>query len=197
MAKLIPGAIPQAKVEKFTNVLKTYKLDQKAVIIGVRGYYLDSMGVAGKNDRGIYDDAIFVLSPSGFKSFNANVDPSRFRAGKGTGSSKGMASLKSEQAWLYKIGKHGISRGNPYTALVQASEVTVLRDGVDGEYPDTGYFGINIHRGGASGTSSLGCQTIVPSQWEQFISLVQSEMKQYGQKTIPYILIENSKWKIG
>lgn len=33
-------------------------------------------------------------------------------------------------------------------------------------------------------------QTIHPSQWEAFISLAYSEMDRAGQKTIPYLLVE-------
>jgi len=67
--------------------------------------------------------------------------------------------------------------------------VTVLRDG-DPNYPETGMFGINIHRGGASGTSSLGCQTIPPTQWEVFKSLGYEQLKLAGQATFKYVLVE-------
>ena len=84
-----------------------------------------------------------------------------------------------------------------YLALCQrVAAVTVTRDG-EPPYEDTGWFGINIHRGGINTTSSEGCQTIPPSQWEAFIRLVQDEMrriygdKSYKQATIPYLLIEN------
>ena len=66
--------------------------------------------------------------------------------------------------------------------------MTVSRDGENGE---TGYFGINIHRGGANTTSSLGCQTIYPDQWEAFFALVKGEMKRAGQAVVPYLLTEN------
>ena len=51
---------------------------------------------------------------------------------------------------------------------------------------------INIHKGGYNNTSSLGCQTIYPSQWDGFINLVYSEMNRYNQKTIPYLLVEQA-----
>jgi hypothetical protein len=149
-------------------------------LLGMRGYYRDTMGRPGVNDRGIYDDAIILRTESAHVAFNANTDPSVAR--------KHIAVLK-RGVWQYKVGTHGLSKpkAQQYTALVQAGEVTVIRDQ---EGPDTGYFGINIHRGSYSGTSSLGCQTIFPDQWAAFIALVQSELKRAAQKIIPYVLVE-------
>lgn len=146
-------------------------------LVGIRGYYHDDHA---DNERGKYDDMIALLSPQAFVTFNANVDPTVFR--------HGIAKLKAG-LWLYKLGIHGLNRpkSQQYTALVQADKVTVIRDG---KGPDTGWFGINIHRGGYGTTSSLGCQTIVPSQWENFIGLVRQELARAGQKTIPYLLTE-------
>ncbi len=147
-------------------------------LVGIRGYYRDTMGKPGENDRGIYDDAIFVVSPTVFAAFNANTDPSAWRTG--------IANLKPG-VWRYKIGIHGLSKpvARRYEALVQAAKVTVHRDNQGDE---TGYFGINIHRGGLNSTSSLGCQTIYPLQWGSFIALVKGELKRYGQKDLAYVL---------
>lgn len=157
-------------------------------LLGRRGYYRDTMGKPGKNDRGIYDDAIFLVTPTVFASFNANVDPSSSR--------QGVAALKAG-VYRYKIGTHGLSKpkSQRYRALIQADEVTVMRDDIadrdhDGPEEDRGFFGINIHRGGYTTTSSLGCQTIHPDQWAAFIALVESEMKRHGVTTIPYLLTE-------
>jgi hypothetical protein len=49
-------------------------------------------------------------------------------------------------------------------------------------------FGINIHRGGYHVTSSAGCQTIWPDQWESFLSLVKGELERYKQPRVPYLL---------
>jgi lysozyme len=70
----------------------------------------------------------------------------------------------------------------------------VTRDGTP-PYPDSGFFGINIHRGSYNGTSSLGCQTIYPTQWDSFINLAVDQTKRYfaaawKAKVIPYILLE-------
>lgn len=150
-------------------------------LVGMRGYYLNSMGAPNRNDRGIYDDAIFLVSHNAFASFNANVDPSTTR--------KGIATLGTG-IWRYRIGVHGLHKApeKRYKALVQAAPVRVLRDG---QVDETGYFGINIHRGSRTSTSSLGCQTIYPTQWDAFIALVESEMKRAGLREILYLLTEH------
>lgn len=154
-------------------------------LLGVRGYYRDSMGKPGTNDRGIYDDAIFVVGPETFAAFNANTDPSALR--------KGVASLLP--GWYpYKPGKHGISRpGGGYPAFRPATkneELPVRRDG-ESTVPSTRPgVAINIHRGSRNSTSSLGCQTIHPDQWDAFHALVTLELKKAGLKTFWYGLTD-------
>lgn len=176
--KIIPASRPQIKRDEAEKLIVFTPLSG-VVLIGVRGYYLDSMGAAGKNDRGIYDDAMIVLSDKVFETFNFNTDPSVARAG--------IAVLKPG-AWSYKIGIHGYNKPPElrYEALVQAGKVTVARDN---QADDTGYFGINIHRGSARTTSSLGCQTIYPAQWGEFVDLVKEEMHNHDQTKIVYNLI--------
>lgn len=152
---------------------------QPVWILGCRGYYLDSMGRPGENDLGIYDDAIFVGGPTGFRSFNANTDP--LRSGWNASAGKPMAVL-APGTWLYQLGKH---RGK-YTALVQARAVLVRRE----TYSETGWFGINIHRGSRGSVSSQGCQTIPPDQWDEFIGFVQEQMRVADRRTINYVLKE-------
>lgn len=177
---MLPPSRPQKTQAEIAAMLAAHNLGDFA-LVGIRGYYLNTQGKPGANDRGIYDDAIFLITPNAFAAFNANVDPSVFR--------RRIATLKPG-VWWYKIGIHGLSKpkSRQYRALVQAAAVTVQRDGAGEE---TGWFGINIHRGGTSTTSSAGCQTIPPGQWPGFFSLVESEMKRCGQSTIPYLLINN------
>ena len=148
-------------------------LENQICIIGIRGFYNK-----GQNQRAIYDDAIFVVKPTGVEGFNANVDPGAFR--------KGIANLNTG-VWLYRIGIHGLSKpkSEQYEALVQADNVIVTRD--QGKQ-EKGFFGINIHRGGRTTVSSLGCQTIHPGQWDEFMKSVKSTMLIRNQKTIKYIL---------
>lgn len=155
----------------------------KVVIVAVRGYYKKTMGDPTKNDRGIYDDAIFALAPGLFIACNGNTDPSRF--------TPGIATLVPG-VHLYKKGKHGISHADGgYPAFRPASPdegVPVTRDGQTGVSRG---IAINIHHGGYSSTSSLGCQTIHPDQWHQFQTEVYAAMDRAGQgKLIPYVLVE-------
>lgn len=171
-----PNSRPGKSREEVLAIVNKHYPDEESriMLVGLRGYYRDSMGTVGRNDRGIYDDAIFIISPDAFASYNANTDPSIYR--------KGIATLVPGR-YLYHIGLHkGL-----YKALRQTSEVKVSRDK---SITESGFFGINIHKGSYNSTSSLGCQTIYPEQWKAFISTVESEMKRNGANHIPYILIE-------
>lgn len=177
---IVPASRPQWNRSRIEDLLTAASVPETVALVGVRGYYRDSMGAVGRNDRGIYDDAIFLVSPHAFVSYNANTDPSIYR--------RRIATL-APGLYRYRIGIHGLSKpkAQQYKALVQAAPVTVARDQAQAE---SGYFGINIHRGSRTSTSSLGCQTIYPTQWAAFIASVESELKRVAQKTIPYLLIE-------
>ncbi|HEV2840304.1 MAG TPA: hypothetical protein VGW39_03180 [Chthoniobacterales bacterium] len=193
-----PASRPQLSRADLAAKLAPFGLDRTKhplIVVGIRGYYRDTMGAPGVNDRGIYDDAIFIDAGENFVAFNGNTDPSKFRPGEGfSEATKGIASL-DPGAWLvHRFDKH---KGE-YLALCQrAGKVTVTRDGKKENYKDTGEFGINIHRGSFNGTSSLGCQTIHPDQWEGFIGLaVDLARRFHGEKwkqvVIPYVLMENA-----
>lgn len=182
-----PKSKPQATRQDIEKILKANGVSLDTVsLVGIEGYYLDSMGAKGANDRGIYDDALFWIGPNVFASFNGNTDPSAYRKGQGTGSKKGMAHLK-DGVWEYKTGIHNGS--SPHPAFRQNAEVIVIRDGLNGNYEEKGWFGINIHRGGAKSTSSLGCQTVPPDQWAAFKELGYLELKRASQKSFKYVKI--------
>jgi len=194
MSNIIPAARPRLSSTDLRNLSRKAGHDRQKhplLIVGIRGYYRDTMGAHGVNDRGIYDDAIFIDSPNGTVAFNGNTDPSGYRKGYGTkAGQKGMATLKPGLWACHRFGKH-----KSYPALIQTGgELTVLRDGTP-DYEDTGYFGINIHRGGRNTTSSEGCQTVHPDQWPAFISMATSEAKRlfgaaFTEINIPYLLID-------
>lgn len=179
---MTPPKLTRSEAETILRFRCTTRDQYAVVLLGVRGYYLSSMGKPGVNDRGIYDDAIFVVSPNAFAGFNANTDPSVYR--------KGIATLVPG-VHFYRKGKHGITKpGGGYPAFRPATpdeELTVTRDGQTGLSKGVA---INIHRGGRNSTSSLGCQTIHPDQWDAFQQLAYAEMDRAGQKVVPYVLIE-------
>lgn len=178
---MTPTSTPKASLSRITKVIAKAKLTDQVVLVGVRGYYRDTMGKPGVNDRGIYDDALFIVSPTNFSSYNANTDPSAHRPG--------IASLVPG-VHRYRRGNHGISRpGGGYPAFRPATkneELPVVRDGVINPRPGVA---INIHRGSRNSTSSEGCQTLPPDQWDAFYATLSGEMKRHGVTTFPYILI--------
>ena len=181
---MIPKDRPRIERKDTEKLLASRRVSDPVCVVGIRGYYRDTMGAVGKNDVGLYDDALVVVSPNVHAAFNANVDPTRL--GWNAKAKKPMAQLKPG-VYRYKLGLHGISRGNPYKALVQAGPVTVMR----GDKEETGYYAINIHRGGST-TSSEGCTTLPPgANWNGFISLVEAELKRNNAKTLSYVLVSN------
>lgn len=181
-----PSSRPQIDSKKLLDWIKKdhpgFKLPD-LFVAGIRGYYLDSLGATGKNDRNMYDDAIFIVVKGKVIPFNGNTDPAAFRSG--------IANLKPGVWPAYKLDFH---KGQ-YMALCQRIKpVTVHRDG---KGDDTGMFGINIHKGGYKTTSSEGCQTLPPEQWADFINTFilhaqQLHGKAYRSTAYTYVLLENT-----
>lgn len=167
---------PLAKREWVEQLIQDAGCTDKLAIVGRRGYFHDIGKSRTENDLGLYDDAIFVVSPAEFVGFNANTDPSRGR--------KGQAVLQPGR-WLYCLGPHPWEPPN-YPALRQAQAVQIIR--VGSVTREVGFFGINHHKGGYGTTGSAGCQTIYPTQWDEYIDLVTQVMRAASVKTIPYIL---------
>lgn len=167
-------------------------------VVGFRAYYKRTMGDPTKNDRGIYDDAICIVTPSKFAAFNGNTDPSA-REGAVTG----RASLVAGFWPMWRLDLH---RGQYRAFCQRAAECVVTRDNTmefEAGYRHAkwglclgngrwrGWFGINGHRGGRS----EGCQTIPEPQWTEAIDLATSAARelwttQWTRRTIPYLLIE-------
>lgn len=179
---ITPAQRPLKSVSEILQIIRLHEITDSVVLVGYRGYYSDTMGKLGVNDRGIYDDAMFIVSPRHFSAWNANTDPSVFRPG--------IATL-ALGVHRYKRGNHGISRpGGGYPAFRPATkneELPVTRDGV----PSNPRWGvaINIHKGGKNSTSSEGCQTIPPHQWDAFYSTLDRELKEFKQPSFPYLLV--------
>ncbi|WP_437412776.1 lysozyme [Sinorhizobium meliloti] len=180
------ASITKSLFQKFRHLIPEDGRDDTVAVVGVRGYYLNTMGKEGANDRGIYDDAILVVEPDGVHNFNANTDPGKF--------ARGIAKLKSRQVVRYRPGPHGFSRKNgPYPAFRQDSDCTVVRDetGEETDSPGTRFW-INLHRGSVTSTSSIGCQTVPPHQWNEFKTLVDGLLKKHSQDTFYYLLVDQT-----
>lgn len=190
MSDIKDGIVPVTRPEATYDRVVAYA-DQVPVaddleppfLVMRRGYFEATFGET-KNARGVYDDAMFLVSQGEVLGFNANGDPSAKRPG--------MARLK-QGVYVYKQGIHNLSKDplvHPrYPALVQAGEVTVTRDGgVD----ERGFFGINVHKGSYHTTSSEGCQTIYPDQWDEFFGAVCAAMTAAGVSTIKLIVADRS-----
>lgn len=113
---------------------------------------------------------------------------------------KGTAILKPGQYEnVWKIGLH-----NNYDALVQVGKFTVYRDNnknttldLDPSTLETGYFGINLHRASATGTStdvnvwSAGCQVIANiAEYLEIMKLCR--LASNKDKLFNYTLLEES-----
>ena len=166
----IPVERPKMSRDEVLALIKTAHPDfvpPDFFIVGIRGYY-KAMGKAGVNDRNIYDDALFLVGRDEFYPFNGNTDPAAFRLS--------IATLKAGIWPVYKFDIHGGSQSQ-YPAICQrGGPVTVLRDGGKEE---TGMFGINNHKGGINGTSSLGCQTVPVPQWKEYYATAVTLAKKY------------------
>lgn len=196
---ILPAAgRPQLPLADFEKLIGPFGIDTASyplVVAGIRGFFA-AEGATPGNERNVYDDALFLYAPSLglYRSFNGNTDPSKFRPGAGTQSGRGIASLNPGVWFAYRFDMHN-SKSAPHEAICQrAAVVTVTRDGTPA-YSDTGWFGINIHRGGNYSTSSEGCQTIPPRQWTEFISTAQEAGRtlfttDWRKRVIPYVLID-------
>lgn len=202
---MLPPAKPRLSLADLESKIAPYAVNRALhpmIVVGLRGYYRDTMGAPGRNDRGIYDDAICLVTPNVFATFNGNTDPTSVDP------RLGLASLEPGAYYAHRFDLHG----GKYLALCQRlGPVIVHRDLTDSyaagiDHDDYGHslgkglwkgsgYGINIHKGGYGTTSSLGCQTIYPNQWDGFISLATAEAKRlfkdaWRRTIIPYLLVD-------
>lgn len=186
MSKMLPSGRPNLSRDQALQLLGDWDFNTyPIVILGIRGYYGNSMGKPNLNDIGIYDDACCVITKEKFRTFNFNTDPSSM--------AEGRAMLDIGTWHSYCLGLHK----NSYLALVQRyAKVRVIRKDAkarNGFRYATGWYGINIHKGGQYTTGSLACQTVPSVQWDEFIHLVENSQKSIGREDglISYKLIQN------
>lgn len=153
-------------------------------VLAVRAYFSATIAPAG-NNISAYDDAFFIVSPLGFTAWNGNTDPSRY--GWNPNADKYMARL-APGCWKFAKLLHRKS----YQAFGQVLPVKVERIRQDGSIAVTeaGDFGIHDHLGGNNGTSSEGCTTHPPNQWEAYRRELNNIIAKTGVKTYDFILID-------
>ena len=159
--------------------------------VGLRGLFSLTIGAPG-NDLNAYDDALYIVRPKKdgldptVTSFNFNTDPTRY--GWNAGAGKYMARLKPG---AYKMRRR--LHGGRYWAYGQdGSPMTVERIDSTGKIraTETGDFGIDLHPGGHTTTSSEGCQTLPPEdQWPEADALLRS----INGAWFPYVLLEEPR----
>lgn len=171
----------------------------------VRPYELNIVGI--RSDSTLpnrFDDEIHVFFKNNLGKwihyiFPATTDPGTYWL-QNPMSPQGTAILKQGQyKGAYQIGLH---RGK-YYALVQSKPVTVLRDYDRNAIldfwngkPETGRFGINIHRASLNGTTksvdsySAGCQVFANiNDFNLFMQLCEKHKQLYGN-SFTYTLID-------
>src|SRR5690606_22423033 len=60
---IMPRGRPGITQERAGELLKRRGVPDRVALLGLRGYYRDTMGKKGRNDRGLYDDAIVLVGP--------------------------------------------------------------------------------------------------------------------------------------
>lgn len=180
MSKITPQLKPQITRKEVLAILAEHKIDlvkEKIVLVAFRGYYANTFGKPEKNDRNYYDDALALVTTNGiFRTYNYNVDPSKYE--------KGIAVLVEG---LYDIKKH-MHRGQ-YNAM-QVVQDTIIRDGSNKK--QTGVHGINIHIGGENNTWSEGCQTLPKNQFKELRQVFYQALNYYKKATAKYLLINHN-----
>jgi hypothetical protein len=134
-----------------------------------------------------------------FNVFKCTTDPGAFYLEHPIGGTMGTAILKEGQyRSSHRIGKH---KGK-YTALVQNSPLTVIRDAnrdrvldLDSGTEQTGMFGINIHRANEFRQSiqvekwSAGCQVLAdPLQFKFLMDICRKGREAFGN-SFTYTLV--------
>lgn len=190
---IVPAQRPA--VERATAV--AWALEQGCTddffVLGRGGYFRRSMGTDAQG-RGVYDDAIVVVTPSVFLAFNGNVNPCRGEIG--------MASLQ-DGIWPMKRVTHHPNTARAYPCWGQAGEVIVRRDGTETvekgfKHPKYGEclggglwkgdFAIQLHSGFLYETGSEACQTVYRPQWAECDNAILAEMTARHLETFPYVL---------
>jgi len=179
-------------------------LKRKGYKIFERPYELNIVGMRTSSMPNSFDDKIHVFWKEKDGKWKGYIFPATTDAGtywlKNPMQVDGTAILKEGQyVNAYQIGLHQ----NSYSALTQKGKVTILRDydrdaifDFNTVKQESGYYGINIHRATASGSSktvdkwSAGCQVLQNSgDFDTLMDLAEKHKNLYGN-SFTYTLID-------
>lgn len=182
-------------------------MQRKGWRIDTAPWKLNIVGIRTADPRpNRFDDRIVVFyrDESGkwhWKAFAATTDPGTYWLANPL-APQGTAILAEGQYLdTYQIGLH---RGKYYALVQRKGPVTVIRDynrdgRLDFDSPSrfSGYFGINIHRATANGTSttvdrwSAGCQVLASSRdFETLMQLAEQSKRETGENTFSFSLLD-------
>lgn len=191
--KVLQLAEERWKLDGHTEPLPAYFL------FAVRGYWPKSMGPTDGNDPGVWDDALFFVTPKGMRAEQGNTDPTRY--GWNAGAGKPMAVL-NPGCWPFRRGPHkGVTPALRQMTVEEAKPHKVPHDGRFSvtrtyakadkrNYQEAGYYAINIHPGGVNTTSSEGCQTLPRTTAKSFLGQVWDVTLANNIPYVWYILVE-------
>lgn len=157
------------------------------LVIGIRGYFLNSVGKKGENDF-LWDDAVIVYENGNLiKTFNGNTDPSK---------AKSDLAMLDTGVYQFAKGTHK-NRIKAFRAYPEGVRLKCKRQNSKGEWKESLCSAINFHDGGLNDTWSAGCQTIInqgrQKQFDEFRDLVYKLMTKHKLKTFTYLLITESQ----
>lgn len=183
------------EILKNTYEMKNYKFFDKGK------YNLNLFGIRNENRKPYkFDDKIGIyfkddLDRKHIYLFNATTDPSKYWLKKPMNNSGTAILIEGQHLSAFKLGYH---KGE-YEALVQNKNLTVYRDEnkdkkLNFKSPETGQFGINMHRAMKNkiisfiGKFSAGCQVLQsPFDFIFLLSIVRKSVDLYGN-SISYTL---------
>jgi hypothetical protein len=160
-------------------------------MVAVRGFYKNTEVESDSEIPQIYQDALFVYSPSALVAFHANTDP-RVKRRK-TPTDLQVPVLQAGLWMCYHFDNYK-GKKEKYPALLQKDgKVTVIRDGsTETEVMESG---MDILKGAVGTTSPNGCQVIQPAQWDSFYNLLRDQViyhngPEWRKMGVPYLLLD-------
>jgi hypothetical protein len=139
-----------------------------------------SVLITRRPSRNVYDDTFVILIDGEVvKTYKCNSQPA---GGSPLPKGRGMVATGT---WLYKPGIHGLSKppSRRYAAFVQAKPINVVRADGRGGWDDEEQveYSFNIHCGGYSRVSSLGCITLHPDVWKEVKDFIYNKLDSFDQ----------------